>query len=72
MTTVWTFVAIAVVLFLCGLLLDLGYRLGRQDGYDQGVRDGFKEGQVDKDQSWWDRAEAEIDEARVKIWREMS
>lgn len=47
-----------------------GLAEGKQVGYEEGVRDGFREGRDSKEQGWWDQAEAEVDQERVKIWRE--
>jgi hypothetical protein len=43
----------------------VGYRAGKQDGYDS----GYEQGRLVAD-NWWIRADDQVEETREKIWRE--
>lgn len=51
--------------FACVRVLQWAYKEGRKKGFEEGRERGRREGD-----NWWIRAESEVDEARVKIWRE--
>lgn len=50
----------ALALFIAALR-ESAYRRGFQDGHKAGLKD---------EENWWLNAEAQIDQARQKIWRE--
>jgi hypothetical protein len=70
-TLFYAFVALGLVLYLIWSHIYL-YRRGRADGCAEAKYDyelGRKHGRLDAD-NWWINAEQEVDQARVKIWRE--
>lgn len=52
---------------LIGLMYWFGYVDGKQRGYKKGKQDAEQ-----AELNWWTKAESEVDEERVKIWREES
>jgi hypothetical protein len=60
--------SVAIAIFLVATHLSFhrwGYRKGQRDSFEAGYLAGRKD--ID---NWWMKAEAEVDEVRVKIWRE--
>lgn len=45
------------------------YKWGKEYGYKRGFKDGYEKGKEEID-AWWLNAEAEVDQARQKIWKE--
>jgi len=64
------YAALAILLLLFSVCSHLClYKLGYADGKDKGFEKGVELGRKDAD-NWWINAEQEVDQARVKIWRE--
>ena len=65
------YAALALLVLLYSVASHLWlYKLGYGKGKDKGFEKGVELGRKDAD-NWWINAEQEVDQARVKIWREL-